>query len=66
MNPSDFEAQVLAVLRDSGLLVEAVVWDHEIHRCPTADKPGKKNGAYVAREDAPASVWWLNWGTGEE
>jgi hypothetical protein len=59
------EAEALAVLREAGLLLDAVRWDAGLQRCPTADKPHKKNGAYIAHSDAPASLWWCHWATGQ-
>ncbi|MDR2604733.1 MAG: toprim domain-containing protein, partial [Desulfovibrio sp.] len=59
------KADALAALRDAGFLLDAVQWDAGLQRCPTADKPGKKNGAYIAHSDAPASLWWCHWASGQ-
>lgn len=53
-------------LRSAGLEVEAVLADGLLHRCGTADRPHRKDGAYKAFLDAPASIWWKNWRTGDE
>ena len=53
-------------LRSAGLEVEAVLADGLLHRCGTTDRPHRKDGAYKAFLDAPASIWWKNWRTGDE
>lgn len=53
-------------LRSAGLEVEAVLADGLLHRCGTADRPRRKDGAYKAFLDTPASIWWKNWRTGDE
>lgn len=53
------------VLRQAGLLVDAIEFDGALHRVPTRDKPNSKNGAYIAHGDAPASLWWQDWASGE-
>ena len=53
-------------LRAAGLEVEAVQADGLLHRCGTTDRPHRKDGAYKAFLDAPASIWWKNWRTGDE
>lgn len=53
-------------LRTAGLEVEAVLADGLLHRCGTTDRPHRKDGAYKAFLDAPASIWWKNWRTGDE
>ncbi len=53
-------------LRVAGLEVEAVQADGLLHRCGTTDRPRRRDGAYKAFLDAPASLWWKNWRTGEE
>ena len=53
-------------LRAVGLEVEAVLADGLLHRCGTVDRPHRKDGAYKAFLDAPASIWWKNWRTGDE
>lgn len=53
-------------LRSAGLEVEAIQADGLLHRCGTMDRPHRKDGAYKAFLDAPASIWWKNWRTGDE
>ena len=53
-------------LRAAGLEVEAVQADGLLHRCGTTDRPRRKDGAYKAFQDVPASIWWKNWRTGDE
>ena len=53
-------------LRAAGLEVEVVQADGLLHRCGTADRPRRKDGAYKAFLDTPASIWWKNWRTGDE
>lgn len=53
-------------LREAGLAVECVEADGLLHRCGVLDKPSGTDGAYKAFLDAPASIWWKNWRTGEE
>ncbi len=53
-------------LRSAGLEVDAVLADGLLHRCGTVDRPHRKDGAYKAFLDAPASIWWKNWRTGNE
>ncbi len=53
-------------LRSAGLEVEAVLADGLLHRCGTTDRPRRKDGAYKAFLDAPASIWWKNWRTRDE
>ena len=53
-------------LRAAGLEVEAVLADGLLHRCGTTNRPHRKDGAYKAFLDAPASIWWKNWRTGDE
>ena len=53
-------------LRSAGLEVEAVQADGLLHRCGTTDRPRRRDGAYKAFLDAPASLWWKNWRTGDE
>ena len=53
-------------LRAAGLEVEAVLADGLLHRCGTTDRPRRRDGAYKAFLDAPASIWWKNWRTGDE
>ena len=53
-------------LRAAGLEVEAVLADGLLHRCGTTDRLRRRDGAYKAFLDAPASIWWKNWRTGDE
>ena len=53
-------------LRAAGLEVEAVLADGLLHPCGTTERPRRKDGAYKAFLDAPASIWWKNWRTGDE
>ena len=53
-------------LRSAGLEVDAVLADGLLHRCGTVDRPHRKDGAYKAFLDVPASIWWKNWRTGDE
>lgn len=53
-------------LREAGLVVDRIEADGILHRCGTTDKPNGKDGAYKAFLDAPASIWWKNWRTGDE
>ena len=53
-------------LRAAGLEIEVVQADGLLHRCGTADRPHRKDGAYKAFLDTPASIWWKNWRTGDE
>ena len=53
-------------LRSAGLEVEAVQADGLLHRCGTTDRPRRRDGAYKAFLDAPASLWWKHRRTGEE
>jgi phage/plasmid primase-like uncharacterized protein len=66
MNLPNIAAAALDVLRGAGLLVDSIAFDGKLHRCPTQAKPKGKNGCYVAHEDAPASLWWRDWRSGEE
>lgn len=53
-------------LREAGLVVDRIEADGVLHRCGVSDKPNGADGAYKAFLDAPASLWWKNWRTGEE
>ena len=53
-------------LRAAGLEIEAVLADGLLHRCGTTDRPRRRDDAYKAFLDAPASIWWKNWRTGDE
>ena len=58
---NDSRAAALQVLRDNGLLVDAIQWDTpNIVRCGTVDKPHSQNGRYRAHNDSPVSLWWEN------
>lgn len=46
-------------LQASGLLPRAIVADGKWRRCPTLDKPKKRNGAYVLHVDGRG--FWRNW-----
>lgn len=59
------QSEAMGALRDAGLLVDSVEFDAGLRRVPTLDKPRSKNGAYIAHSDAPTSIWWHNWATGE-
>ena len=59
-------AELAQRLAEVGLRVEHIEFDGTLHRCSTTDKPGKKNGAYIAHGDAPVTIWWKNWATDEE
>lgn len=48
-------------LQASGLLPRAIVADGKWRRCPTIDKPKKRNGAYVLHADGRG--YWRNWAT---
>ena len=48
-------------LQASGLLPRAIVADGKWRRCPTLDKPKKRNGAYVLHADGRG--YWRNWAT---
>lgn len=48
-------------LQASGLLPRAIVADGKWRRCPTMDKPKKRNGAYVLHADGRG--YWRNWAT---
>lgn len=63
---SDILHSFAECLRAAGLEVEAVQADGLLHRCGTTDRPRRKDGAYKAFLDAPASIWWKNWRTGDE
>ncbi|WP_300908753.1 DUF927 domain-containing protein [uncultured Desulfovibrio sp.] len=66
MMSSDILHSFAECLRAAGLEVEAVLADGLLHRCGTVDRPHRKDGAYKAFLDAPASIWWKNWRTGVE
>lgn len=65
MLTSEHTAAALSVLREGGLDVDSIEFDGQRHRVPVDGKPNGKDGAYTAHPDAPVSVWWQNWRTGE-
>lgn len=61
----DVLAQMVERLRDAGLDVNTIQADGQLHRCGIIGKGcGNKSGAYTAYIDAPATLWWQNWVTG--
>ena len=54
------------ILAQHDLLPEDILADGNLHRCPTRRKPHKRNGAYIAHQDRPATLWWCNWETGDQ
>ncbi len=62
---SDITKAFAAELDRAGLLVEHIVADGALHRCPTEGKPQGKDGAYILHLDHPASGWWQNFRSGE-
>ena len=54
------------VLGTHGLVPEEILADGELHRCPTESRPHKRNGAYIAHLDTPATLWWCNWETDDQ
>ena len=62
----DIQRQMADHLAQAGLVVEQLEADGEIHRCGVTGKERGKDGSYKAFLDAPASLWWKNWRTGEE
>lgn len=63
---SDILQNFAECLRAAGLEVAAVQADGLLHRCGTADRPRRKDGAYKAFLDDPPCIWWKNWRTGED
>ncbi|MDE7371352.1 MAG: toprim domain-containing protein, partial [Desulfovibrio sp.] len=63
---SDLLQTFQEVLGTHGLVPEEILADGELHRCPTDNKPHKRNGAYIAHLDAPATLWWCNWETDDQ
>jgi len=60
--------KVVAKLRSRGMQVpDSLSCDGRWHRCPTDDKPHKKNGSYQVRNSSPDSpvVSYKNHGTGD-
>jgi putative DNA primase/helicase len=66
MISQDVAAAALSALRDAGLIVDAIEFDGRMHRVPVQDKPRDRDGAYIAHADAPVTIWWTNWRSGEE
>lgn len=55
-----------AVLMEAALVISGEIQaDGRLHRCGTVDKPKGTDGAYKAHLDAPVSIWWQNWQTGD-
>lgn len=63
---ADIQQAFAEQLRAAGLIVEQVEMDGSLHRCGTEGRPHRKDGAYKAFPDAPASLWWKNWRTDDE
>ena len=57
---SAHETDFRRVLDAAGLAPVEIITDGVLHRCPTADKPNGKDGAYIAHLDEPATIWWMN------
>jgi putative DNA primase/helicase len=55
-----------AELEAAGICPGEIIADSQLHRCPTQDKPGSMDAAYVFHSDNPPSGWWQNWRTGQE
>ena len=62
---ADTTSTALDALCSAGLMVDSIDFDGALHRVPTADKPQGKDAAYIAHGDAPVSIWWQNWRSGE-
>ena len=54
------------VLGQHGLIPEEIFADGKLHHCPTDGKLRKRNGAYIAHLDKPATLWWCNWETDDQ
>ena len=54
------------ILQNNGLAPAEIITDGILHSCPTAGKPHKQNGAYIAHLDSPATLWWCNWESSEQ
>ena len=63
---ADIQQAFAEQLRAAGLIVEQVEMDGSLHRCGTEGRPHRRDGAYKAFSDVPASLWWKNWRTGDE
>ena len=66
MPATDLYPLFLDKLREAGLVLDHMETDGLLYRCGTSAKPKGKDGAYSAHMDAPASLWWQNWHTGED
>jgi putative DNA primase/helicase len=55
--------EMLASMTGTGLLVDNLLFDGELHRVATLDKPSQKNGWYVAFADGK-SVMYGDWRSG--
>lgn len=64
MTPDNI-SKMQAVLTDKGILPRTLDTSGLLVRCGTTDKPTSKNAAYIVHMDAPASIWWQNWQSGE-
>ena len=64
--PADILQRMQNQLFQAGLVVEQLEADGELHRCGVAGKERGKDGSYKAHLDSPASLWWMNWRTGDE
>lgn len=63
---ADIQQAFAEQLRAAGLIVEQVEMDGSLHRCGTEGRPHRRDGAYKAFPDVPASLWWKNWRTDDE
>lgn len=64
---SDLLNQFESRLLEAGLVLHGGLQaDGRLHRCGVEGKPKGQDGAYRAHLDAPASIWWKNWRTGNE
>lgn len=52
-------------LSSASLVVDKIIADGHIHRCPVEGRPNGLDGSYKAHLDRPASIWWCNWVTGD-
>ena len=64
------ETDILEAMSDrlstAGLVLHSGMQaDGRLHRCGTEGKPKGTDGAYCVHLDAPASMWWQNWQTGD-
>jgi len=60
-----YENEILADMKNSGLLVDHLIFDGAIQRVPTTKKPKQEDGYYVVLSDGQ-SVLYGDWGTGIE